>query len=308
MAKIILGIGSSHSPMLSTPPEQWGQRVDADRQNPALAFRGEAYDFDGLVALRAGEDFHDQVNPEMWIQRHDACQRGIAHLADKFAAAAPDVAVIIGNDQRELFTEDNFPAFSVYWGETIENRPRTPAQVANLPPGIAIAERGHAPPTDAVYPGQPELGRHIIEHLMEAEFDVSQSRVLPKGSGYVNGISHAYGFIYRRIMRDAVVPHSRRDDRNVVQAIFILEVATVAIRNGDDLVEATQCLAFEARHFLILGFPNRTRNWIPGDFRMTSENLGLDIVGKDNGRRIQFCGSKHCRMRKVNHDNIVVLG
>ena len=166
MAQIILGIGSSHSPMLSTPPEQWGQRVDADRQNPALAFRGEAYDFDGLVALRAGEDFHDQVNPEMWIQRHDACQRGIAFLTDKFAAAAPDVAVIIGNDQRELVTEDNFPAFSVYWGETIENRPRTPAQVANLPPGIAIAERGHAPPTDAVYPGQPELGRHIIEHLM----------------------------------------------------------------------------------------------------------------------------------------------
>lgn len=207
MAKIILGIGSSHSPMLSTPPEQWGQRVAADRQNSALAFRGDTYDFDGLVALRAGEDFHDQVNPEMWVQRHEACQRGIAFLADKFAAAAPDVAVIIGNDQRELFTEDNFPAFSVYWGETIENRPRTPEQVANLPPGIAIAERGHAPPADAVYPGQPDLGRHIIEHLMEAEFDVSQSRVLPKGSGYVNGISHAYGFIYRRIMRDAVVPN-----------------------------------------------------------------------------------------------------
>ena len=89
MAKIVLGIGSSHSPMLSTPPEQWGQRVDADRQNPALAFRGDTYDFDGLVALRAGEGFHDQVNPEMWRRRHDACQRGIRLLADKFAAAAP---------------------------------------------------------------------------------------------------------------------------------------------------------------------------------------------------------------------------
>lgn len=59
MAKIILGIGSSHSPMLSTPPEQWGQRVAADKQNSALAFRGDTYDFGGLVARRAGEDFHD---------------------------------------------------------------------------------------------------------------------------------------------------------------------------------------------------------------------------------------------------------
>ncbi len=207
MARIVFGLGTSHSPMLSTPPEQWGQRVDADRQNPALAFRGASHSFDDLVALRAGEGFHDQVTPEMWRTRYDACQHGIALLADKLAAAAPDVVVIIGNDQRELFTEDNIPAFTVYWGETIENRPRTPEQVANLPPGIAIAERGHAPPEDAVYPGCPALGRHIIEHMMEAAFDVTQSKMLPKGSGYVNGISHAYGFIYRRIMRDAVVPN-----------------------------------------------------------------------------------------------------
>ena len=88
--------------------------------------------------------------------------------APAFAAAENKdaVAVIIGNDQRELFTEDNSPAFLVYWGDTIENRPRTEAQRALLPPGVAVAERGHAPPEDAVYPGQPELGRHIIERLV----------------------------------------------------------------------------------------------------------------------------------------------
>ena len=30
MAKIVLGMGSSHGPMLSTPPEEWGQRVLAE--------------------------------------------------------------------------------------------------------------------------------------------------------------------------------------------------------------------------------------------------------------------------------------
>jgi 3-O-methylgallate 3,4-dioxygenase len=32
MAKIVLGIGTSHGPMLSTPPEDWALRVVSDRQ------------------------------------------------------------------------------------------------------------------------------------------------------------------------------------------------------------------------------------------------------------------------------------
>lgn len=207
MAKIILGIATSHGPMLSTPWEQWGQRVEADRQAAAHPFRGGVHAFDELVEMRRGERLDGQITPERWQSRFDQCQDAIATLARIYAEAAPDVAVIIGNDQREMFTEDNFPAFSVYWGETIENRPRTPEQIAKLPPGIAVSERGHAPPEDAVYPGLPDLGRHIIESLMEAEFDIAQSAKLPKGSGYANGIPHAYGFVYQRIMNDEVIPN-----------------------------------------------------------------------------------------------------
>ena len=31
MSEIVLGIGSSHGPLLSTPPEQWDLRAKADR-------------------------------------------------------------------------------------------------------------------------------------------------------------------------------------------------------------------------------------------------------------------------------------
>ena len=58
-----------------------------------------------------------------------------------------------------------------------------------------------------VHPGHPGLGRHLIESLMDEEFDITQSRELPAGSGYCNGIPHAYGFIYRRIMKDDVIPN-----------------------------------------------------------------------------------------------------
>ncbi len=207
MAEIVLGIGTSHGPMLSTPWDQWDQRVGFDKQQKEHWYQGKTYDFDQLVELRKDEGLDAEITPEKWQARHEACRTAIDRLAAKYAEAAPDVAVIVGNDQTELFTDDNFPAFAVYWGETIENRPRTPEQIANLPPGVAVAERGHAPPEDAVYPGQPELGAHIARSVMDSGFDVSASRRLPKGSGYVNGIPHAFGFIYRQIMKDRVIPN-----------------------------------------------------------------------------------------------------
>lgn len=207
MAKIVLGMGTSHGPMLSTPWEQWAGRVAFDKQVTAHDFKGGKYSFDELVTLRRDENFAAQITPERWQARSQACKTALETLASKFAEVAPDVAVIIGNDQQELFDFDNFPAFAVYWGDTIESGPRSEEQIANLPPGVAIAERGFAPPEDRVYPGHPELGRHIIETLMDADFDIAASNQLPEGTGYVNGIPHAYGFIYRQIMKDQVIPN-----------------------------------------------------------------------------------------------------
>ena len=47
---------------------------------------------------------------------------------------------------------------------------------------------------------------HLIDSLMEQEFDVSESSRLPKVNGHEHGIPHAFGFLYRRIMRDNPPP------------------------------------------------------------------------------------------------------
>ena len=47
MAKNVLGIATSHGPLLSTPPEQWGERVKADRANPAVVKAVVAWKPDG---------------------------------------------------------------------------------------------------------------------------------------------------------------------------------------------------------------------------------------------------------------------
>jgi 3-O-methylgallate 3,4-dioxygenase len=203
MAKIVLGIGTSHGPMLSTPPDQWGQRVEADRRNPAHWFKGKPYTFEALASLRAPEHLERQITQALWNERHAACQRAIAKLADAFAEAKPDVAVIVGNDQMEMFKEALVPAMSVYRGETIPNAFPTEDEIAKMPPGIPIAIPGHIPPQGATYDGYPELASHIITTAIADQFDVTTLGMLPQGCDH---IPHAFGFVYRQIMRDTPVP------------------------------------------------------------------------------------------------------
>jgi OH-DDVA oxygenase/3-O-methylgallate 3,4-dioxygenase len=51
----------------------------------------------------------------------------------------------------------------------------------------------------------PDLGMHIIRTLVAHDFDVAASSVWPKHAR--NGASHAFGHIYRQVMRDKVVPN-----------------------------------------------------------------------------------------------------
>ena len=55
---------------------------------------------------------------------------------------------------------------------------------------------GWAADREIDYPVQHRLGLHIIEQLMEAQFDVAHTRRLPDGAG----MAHAFGFVYQRIM------------------------------------------------------------------------------------------------------------
>jgi len=193
--------------MLSIAPEVWPERVKADRTNPHHFYQGKTYTFDQLVALRKPENLAAQVTPEVCRERYTRCQQAIHKLADIFDANKPDVAVVVGNDQMEVFTKDHVPAFAVFWGEFVEGIPRTPEFLATLPPGIAAAEADRTPSEYTQYPTLPDLGRHIIEHGIRDDFDITQLTRLTTGEIGSNAVPHAWGFVYRRIMRDKVVPH-----------------------------------------------------------------------------------------------------
>jgi 3-O-methylgallate 3,4-dioxygenase len=60
---------------------------------------------------------------------------------------------------------------------------------------------GYIPQGGANYRGHPELALSILRRAIADEFDVASMKALPKPE-----TPHAFGFVYRRIMRDAPVP------------------------------------------------------------------------------------------------------
>jgi catalytic LigB subunit of aromatic ring-opening dioxygenase len=205
MAKIVLAMATTHGPQLHTTVEQWQLRVKADqaRKHP---FRSGAYSFDELVVMRRPEGLDRKSSMDAQRSYHSRCHVAMEKLADKWEEVDADIAVILGNDQNEIYETDQLnPPFMVFFGDMIPNYPQSEEDKKSLPPGVAEAEHGHATDVYTEYPGIPELGSHIIKTLTEREFDVAASKVWPKHAR--NGASHAFGHIYRQVMRDKVVPN-----------------------------------------------------------------------------------------------------
>ena len=133
MARIIYGLATSHGPMLSIPPEYWSDRVSADRENSQHFFQGKTYTFDQMVDLLKSRGLAAQITPEVCRERHARCQNAIRELGDFFEANRPDVAVVVGNDQMEIFTSGHVPAFALFWGPYVEGHPRSPESGGSAP-------------------------------------------------------------------------------------------------------------------------------------------------------------------------------
>src|SRR5580704_7303408 len=77
VARIVLGLGSSHGPMLSIAPEYWPDRVLADRANPRHFFNGKTCTFDQMAELRREEHLGEQASAKVREERHARCQSAL---------------------------------------------------------------------------------------------------------------------------------------------------------------------------------------------------------------------------------------
>ena len=107
MAEIVFGLGTSHSPQVSQEPKWWGEQGLIDQKRTP---------YEELLAKKASW-MDSELAPAVWADKYEAVQRAIEDLSHSLRDAEPDVIVLIGDDQEELFLDDCIPTFSVFWGK-----------------------------------------------------------------------------------------------------------------------------------------------------------------------------------------------
>src|SRR5947209_12364249 len=102
MAQLVLGIGMSHSTMVTLDDSLWGEWA---AQDAALAIlfdaEGQAVTY-AQLAERAGDRFVQQATPRFWKEQYATVRQAVARLAVDLASARLDVLVVVGDDQLEL--------------------------------------------------------------------------------------------------------------------------------------------------------------------------------------------------------------
>ena len=207
MARIVFGVGTSHSPMLSLAPEHWDIRTQADRNEPAHPYRGGTYDFNSLLKLRPTDVFIEQNQIDVRRKNYDRCQLGLDTLCDKINEVDPDILVVIGDDQEDWFHTDVLPSFTVFYGATVFGEGFDPDNPPDdMPKPMVPVRSNYRPLVDTQHPTDAELGLKIIEQAIADEFDVTTSDMAPSNAAGPIGIGHAFEFVNRRILKDRVVP------------------------------------------------------------------------------------------------------
>jgi predicted class III extradiol MEMO1 family dioxygenase len=202
MAKLILGLGTSHSPLLGMDGADWEARSRRELEWESVnRIDGTFVSYQQLRA-EIGDKYADIAVTPHFIEQANAAQRALDRLGDEIAAAKPDVVIIIGDDHAELFERANFPMVSIYQGEELVNRLEETA--ASAPQWQRDVQAAYGSDSVRRYPGAPAFAADLIERMVEQEVDLAVSSA-PRDPRKA-GIGHAYGFVIERLFRGRSIP------------------------------------------------------------------------------------------------------
>ncbi len=203
MARIVLGLGTSHTPQLSTTTDWWEDHAGRDRLNPLLLGRdGNYHTYPELEAVTDWNVAPDRLTPQIWSGIHERAQQAVEKLAGLLQETAPDVVVVIGDDQEEMFVEDCMPTFAVIAGDTVADVPPDEAEKAEMAAGLRAALWAAHSSAGETYTVPAELGQHVLTQLVIAEFDPVAVTRQPYG----RTLGHAFTFVRRRMMGEQMIP------------------------------------------------------------------------------------------------------
>ena len=190
MADIVIGVASSHTPQLSSGVDMWLDHAERDRRNPQLLGRDAAYHtYDELLAT-ADPAIEEQLAPEIWERKYQRGQEAIEALTLSLAKASPDIAIVVGDDQREMFTDDGIPAVACFTGPELVDMLPSEEVLQRIPKGIRAAYWAVHADEPATHLVAQELSAHVAEQLAWDDFDLTVVRQQPAG----RTLGHAFTF------------------------------------------------------------------------------------------------------------------
>jgi hypothetical protein len=192
MAEIVFGVGTSHSSQLSIEPADWAEQAELDRDRTPWT---------RLIA-QARPDIDVQLHSDVQVERHRRAQDSLGVLARAISSYAPDVLVIVGDDQGELFPYESIPAIGLALTDGMDDIP--PDYDALDPIRRKAVWAFHAEARES-YPFSAALSEHIATELNDAGFDLAVLRAQPEG----RTLGHAWTFVRRRLLEGhsvAMVP------------------------------------------------------------------------------------------------------
>jgi hypothetical protein len=200
MAEIVLGLGTSHSPMLNLTAQQWHHRADIDFANKKLHLsNGTRLTYPELLALR-GPRYREHVELGVMEEKARACEAALDKLADALERANPDVVVIVGDDQAELFSPDLQPSLAIFHGKEMVTTQGKYGK--DVPDWMTQIGRGYLMDDVHQAPAAADLATFLIEDLTRQEVDVASVAAVSEPSKA--GFGHAYGFILKRLFRRSI--------------------------------------------------------------------------------------------------------
>lgn len=226
MAGLIGAVATSHAPPIFLEPEYWTEHSDlTDRNNPELISprTGTVTPYADLVAEVTADDprLLDQLSAPVFRENHDRMVTATNRLRSAIRELAPDVVLVISDDQEEIFFDDNMPMFSVYWGSSWTLLPWHPHRAGASPLFNAFkkgwGDRELEVPVDAA------AGEHVIASLAGDDFDISHFRYFREEyggtvgpAGYLEdartrpparrGVPHGFAYVVKTLLENDPIP------------------------------------------------------------------------------------------------------
>jgi len=252
MAEFLGAVATSPAPPIFLEPEHWTEHSDlTDRNNPELVSprTGRVTAYPDLVAEVAADDpeLLGRLSDEVFRDNFDRMAAATGRLRAAIGELAPDVVLVISDDQEEIFFDDNMPMFSVYWGKSWTLLPwRSHRTGAN--PLYEAFKKGWGD-RELEVPVDAEAGEHVIATLAGHDFGIALRRAvetMPGGKRVLliasGGLSH---FVLDEELDRLLITGLRRDDRAVLENLPRLDSPTGEIRNWIAAAGACSGMRFE---------------------------------------------------------------